>query len=251
MKSAFVTGAGGDLGAAIATLAAAKGYRVAVADIDPAKAQSVAAKIKGAMAYQVNIADEKSVEKAMESFGAPDLLVNNAGLVRFGPLIDMPFAEFRAVIDVNLVGSHICSVLAARRMAKRGSGAIVNITSIAGLTPNPNGGAYAATKAGLAMHTKLMAIEWGPLGIRVNAVAPGFIDGGMSAAFFKNPAVREARSGAVPLRRLGTSEDVAETVLFLASDAASYVSGQVIAVDGAVSENLLAVVPREPPGHKY
>jgi NAD(P)-dependent dehydrogenase (short-subunit alcohol dehydrogenase family) len=116
-----------------------------------------------------------------------------------------------------------------------------------GIHPAPGGGAYGATKSGLAQMTELMSVEWGPSGIRVNAVAPGFIDAGMSAPFFKDPVVRELRGGGVPLRRLGTAEDVAEAVMFLASDAASYISGQELAVDGGVINSVLAQLPRERP----
>ena len=252
MKTAFVTGGGGDLGAAIAGLATSQGYKVAVVDLELARAQAVASGLAGAVPLQADVTDETSVARALEAFGhVPDLLVNNAGFVRFGPIIDMPFADFRRGIEVNLIGAHICSVLAARGMIKRGSGVIVNMASIAGVTPNPNGGAYAAAKAGLMQHTKLLAIEWGPHGLRVNAVAPGIIDAGMSAPFLKEPVVRAARISAIPTRRLGTADDVAATVMFLASDAASYISGQTIVVDGAFSDNLLAVMPREPPGHRY
>ena len=116
---------------------------------------------------------------------------------------------------------------------------------MAGIHPAPGGGAYAATKAGIQAMTQLMSIEWGQHGVRANAVAPGFIDAGMSAPFFKDQAVRDKRSGGVPLRRLGTAEDVAETVMFLASDDASYISGQEIAVDGGVINAVLAQLPRE------
>ena len=247
-KLAFVTGGGGDIGAAIATLATQRGYRAAIVDYDLARAQAVAARLDGAIALQADVSDEAAVTRALDACGAaPDLVVNNAGAVAFAPLLDLSFADFRRVVEVNLVGAHIVAVLAARRMAARGSGSIVNITSIAGVTPNPKGGAYAATKAGLAMHTQLMAVEWGPLGLRANAVAPGFIDAGLSAPFFRDPAVRALRSGAVPSRRLGTALDVAEAVLFLASDAAGYINGQTLIVDGGVTSNLLDVVPREPP----
>jgi NAD(P)-dependent dehydrogenase (short-subunit alcohol dehydrogenase family) len=131
-------------------------------------------------------------------------------------------------------------------MRDRGRGNIVNITSINSITPGPNAGAYPAAKAGLARLTEQMALEWGPLGLRVNAVAPGFIDAGISAPFFANPAVRELRSRAVPMRRLGTAADVAEAVMFLASDEASYVNGHELVVDGGVVSSLLLQLPREP-----
>ncbi|MBL8671619.1 MAG: SDR family NAD(P)-dependent oxidoreductase, partial [Alphaproteobacteria bacterium] len=127
MKTAFVTGGGGGLGAAIAARAAAQGYKVAVVDMNHDNAKAIAATIKGAVPLQADVTSERSVEKALDDFGAvPDLVVNNAGLVRFGPLLDQSFDDFRSVVAVNLVGAHIVSVLAARRMVKRGSGSIVN-----------------------------------------------------------------------------------------------------------------------------
>ena len=128
-----------------------------------------------------------------------------------------------------------------------GTGAIINITSMGGIHPAPGSGAYGATKSGLAQMTQLMSVEWGPYGIRVNAVAPGFIDAGMSAPFFKDEAVRKQRGSGVPLRRLGTATDVAKAVMFLASDDAAYISGQEIAVDGGVINSVLAQLPREQP----
>ena len=130
-------------------------------------------------------------------------------------------------------------------MVARGSGVIVNLTSINAITPRPNTGAYPATKAAVAKLTEQMALEWGPQGIRVNAIAPGFIDGGMSAGFFKDPKIRARRGSAVPLRRLGTCEDVARAVLFLGSDAAAYISGQQLAVDGGVVNSVLQQLPRD------
>ncbi len=248
MKQAIVTGAGGDLGRCIAQHAAREGYRVGLLDINFENVEAAAKNIDNAVPIAVDVTDESSVEAAFETFGeSPDLLVNNAGLVRFGPLTDLSIEDFRAVVDVNLTGCFLVGRAAARRMLARGSGAIVNITSIGGVNPAPGGGAYGATKAGLAAMTELMSVEWGPGGVRVNAVAPGFIDAGMSAPFFKDAAVREVRSGGVPVRRLGTAEDVAEAVMFLASDAASYISGQQLLVDGGVSNAVLAALPRERP----
>ena len=248
MKQLIVTGAGGDLGAAIATLASAQGYRVGVLDINADLVAPVADGIDNAIPLVADITDQVSVEAAFDAFGeAPDVLVNNAGLVRFGPLVEQSVQDFQDVVNVNLVGTYIVSRTAANLMLANGGGAIVHITSMGGIHPAPGGGAYGATKAGLAQLTELMSVEWGPGGIRVNAVAPGFIDAGMSAPFFKDPEVRKQRSKGVPVRRLGTAEDVANTVMFLASDDASYISGQELAVDGGVINSVLAQLPRERP----
>ena len=247
MKTAIVTGAGAGLGAAIAARAAGAGYRVGVLDIDGAKAQAVAAQLANAVAFQVDVADEPSVQRAVDAFGAvPDLLVNNAGIVRFGPLVDQGVANFRKVVEVNLMGTFIPAWIIGRRMVERGSGVIINTSSINAITPGPNTGAYPATKAGVAKLTEHMAIEWGPSGVRVNCVAPGFIDAGMSAPIYADPGVRQLRGGAVPVRRLGTAEDIAAAVMFLASDEAGYINGHQLVVDGGVVHSLLAQLPREP-----
>jgi len=246
MKTAIVTGAAGDIGAAIAGVLAGAGYKVGVLDLDEARVRDVASKIAGAMPLVASVTDEASVEAALDAFGAiPDLVVNNAGIVRFGYLLDQSLEDFRRVLDVDLVGIFVVARACARRMVTRGSGAIVNITSIGGMATGTNAGAYPAAKAGAAKLTEQMALEWGPQGIRVNAIAPGFIDGGMSAGFFKDPKIRARRGNAVPLRRLGTPEDVAQAVLFLGSDAASYISGQHVAVDGGVVHSVLQQLPRD------
>ncbi len=248
MKQAIVTGAGGDIGTAITKLALDQGYRVGAIDMNLDMVQPLADAHNNVVALAADIRDAEQVQAAFDAFGdAPDVLVNNAGLVRFGPLEELAIQDFQDVVDVNLVGTFIVSQIAARAMMANGGGAMVNITSMGGIHPAPGGGAYGATKSGLAQMTELMSVEWGPSGIRVNAVAPGFIDAGMSAPFFKDPVVRELRGGGVPLRRLGTAEDVAEAVMFLASDAASYISGQELAVDGGVINSVLAQLPRERP----
>ena len=198
------------------------------------------------MPIVADITDPDSVKKAFDVFDSPlDLLVNNAGLVRFGPLESLAVQDFQDVVNVNLVGSFIVAREAAVRMKETGGGAIVNVTSMGGIHPAPGGGAYGASKAGLAQMTELMSVEWGPYGIRVNAVAPGFIDAGMSAPFFKDEAVREKRTGGVPLGRLGTAADVAQTVLYLGSEEATYITGQEIVIDGGVINSVLAQLPRD------
>lgn len=252
MKVALVTGAGHGLGAAIAAALAKAGYRVAVLDADGAAATATAAGLTGALGMTADVTDEASVEAAVAAvetaFGQPpDLLVNNAGIVRFGALLDIDLADFRRVMDVNLIGCFIVTRAVARRMVKRRSGVIVNITSINALTPGPNAGAYPASKAGVARLTEHFAVELGAHGIRVNSIAPGFIDAGMSAPIFADPQVRALRGSGVPLRSLGTAADVANAVLYLASDAARYVNAHQLVVDGGVVANLLALLPREKP----
>lgn len=244
MKTAIVTGGSGDIGRAIAAALIAEGYRVGLVDLDRDAVDS-AAQALGATGLVADVTDEPAVEAALDAFGAvPDVVVNNAGIGRFAPLLDMPIEVFRHQLDVNLTGAFIVARAAARGMVARGSGVIVNITSINAITTGPGTGSYPAAKAGLAKLTEMMALEWGPSGVRVNAVAPGFIDAGISTPFYRDPEVRALRGGAVPSRRLGLAEDVAHAVAFLASDKASYVNGHHMVVDGGVSVSLLTQLPR-------
>jgi NAD(P)-dependent dehydrogenase (short-subunit alcohol dehydrogenase family) len=217
---------------------------VGVLDIDRANARAVAGLLDGAVALEADVTDEGSVERAVADFGAvPDLLVNNAAVTLFGSLIEQGIAGFRKAVDVNLMGTFIPAWIIGRRMVERGSGVIINLTSINAVTPRPNTGGYPTTKAAVSKLTEQMALEWGPKGVRVNCVAPGFIDAGMSAPFYADPAIREQRSRRVPVGRLGTAEDIAAAVLFLASDEASYINGHQLVVDGGLVHSLLAQLP--------
>ena len=248
MKSALVTGAASGLGAAIAQRLSREGYRVAIVDTDGAAAQAQASELSGAVAFAADVTDELAIEAVLDAFGdIPDVLVNNAGIVRFGPILEHSVADFRKVIDVNLTGTFIVTRAVARRMVTRGSGAIVNITSLNAVAPSPDAGAYPASKAAVTLLTQHFALALGPHGIRVNAVAPGFIYAGMSAPIYENSEVRAARGGAVPVGTLGTADDVAEAVLFLASDRARYTTGQQLMVDGGVSFSLKNHLPRKAP----
>ena len=248
MKSALVTGAAGGLGAAIASRLARDGYRVAIVDTDEAAARAQAARLPNAASFAADVTDEAAIEAVLDAFGdVPDVLVNNAGIVRFGPLLEHSVADFRKVLDVNLTGTFIVTCAVARRMVARGSGAIVNITSLNAVAPSPDAGAYPASKAGVALLTQHFALALGPHGIRVNAVAPGFIDAGMSAPIYEDADVRKVRGGQVPIGSVGTAEDVAEAVAFLASDKARYTTGHQLMVDGGLSFSLKNHLPRAAP----
>ena len=245
MRYAIVTGAGNGIGAVIATAAAARGYAVGVLDRDAEAVVRVADRLPGAIPLVADVTDPDAVEAAFERLGGPpDLLVNNAGIVAFGPLLDLPLRDWRDVVDVNLTGTFVTARVAARRMIEAGSGSIVNMTSINGVAPGPNAGAYGATKAAVALLTQQMAIEWGPSGIRVNAVAPGLILAGMSEPIYADGEFRARRESKVPLGRLGTAEEVADVVLFLGSPEAAYITGQNIVVDGGVTVNMIGQLPR-------
>ena len=247
-----VTGAGHGLGAAIADAAAAAGWTVGVLDRDGDAAARVANGIGArGVALTADTTDERGVGAALDRLAevtgrpAPDALVGNAGIVRFGPLLDISIDDWRAVVDVNLTGTFVTARAVARRLIGTGQpGSIVTVTSMNGVAPGPNSGAYGATKAGVARLTQQMALEWGAHGIRANAVAPGLIDAGMSEPVYADPDIRRRRSSRVPLGRLGRSSDVAAVVLFLLSDAAAYVTGTELLVDGGVTMSVIATLPR-------
>lgn len=238
----LVTGGARGLGSAIAHAAAAAGYRVGVIDVEPTNPTNGTT---GVESFVASVSDEAGIERVLDEFGTPDVVVNNAGIVRFGPLAEHSLGDFRAVVDVNLIGTYVVARAVARRLlAADRPGVVVNITSMNGLAAGPNAGAYGATKAAIALLTSQMAIEWGPHGIRVNAVAPGLIDAGMSEPIYADPATRQARESKVPLGRLGTAADIANIVLFLASEQAGYIHGQNIVVDGGVTGSVIAHLPR-------
>ena len=242
---AVVTGAGAGLGASIAKRLASEGYAVALLDQDGDAASRSAEGLTGASAFQVDVSNPEQVADVFSRIGAVDLLVNNAGIARFGPLLEQSAADMQAVININLMGTALCAQQAAKQMTEQGSGCIINLSSINAVTPGPNVGLYAATKAAVHNLTILQALEWGPMGVRVNAIAPGFIDAGMSAPFFEQASVREKRAGGVPLKRLGQADDVVNAVVYLQSEAAQYVSGHQLVVDGGVVGSLLAHLPRD------
>ena len=246
MKQAVVTGAGGGIGEVVAQRFANEGYRVGVLDIDGENAQKAASKIDNAVALQCDVSDEASVEAAFESFGeAPNVLVNNAGILRTGPLMDHSVEDFDLVTRVNFVSVFITARAAARRMKDIGGGSIINYASINAIHPSPNCGAYAGAKGGVITLTQHMSLEWAPHKIRVNSIAPGFIDAGMSTPFYQDKRVRELRGGATPLGRLGLAEDIAKATYFLGSDEAEFITGQNITVDGGVINSVLLQLPRD------
>jgi NAD(P)-dependent dehydrogenase (short-subunit alcohol dehydrogenase family) len=251
-RSLLVTGAGGGLGAAIAEAAASAGWFVGLLDRDGEAAANVADSLgERVVALEADTTDEAAMEAALDALArasgspAPDGVVANAGIVRFGPLLDLDVSAWREVVEVNLTGTFVTARACARRMIADGRrGAIVTVTSMNGVAPGPNAGAYGATKAGVARLTQQMALEWGPVGIRANAVAPGLIDAGMSEPIYADEDVRRRRAAAVPLGRLGDGADVASVVLFLLSDDAAYVNGTEVLVDGGVTVSVIASLPR-------
>ena len=245
-RSAIVTGSAHGIGATIATMLAQKGYRVGILDLDGEAVAKRCAELPGAVALPCNVSDAAAVEAAFETFGdAPDLVVNNAGIVRFGKLADQSDEDIRIVIDVNVMGVFNVSRSAVRRMEKRGSGHVISLTSINAYGPGPGSGAYPASKAAVKQLMRQLALDYGDIGLRFNSIAPGFIDGGMSTPIYADPKVRAARSKGVPLNRLGTPEDIANAVLFLDSPEGGYINGHDLVVDGGVTHAVLKNLPRE------
>jgi NAD(P)-dependent dehydrogenase (short-subunit alcohol dehydrogenase family) len=246
MRRAIVTGGASGLGSDMASALISAGYQVGVMDIDRGQTEATASRLGNAIPLVASVSDNAAVEAAFAQFGeAPDLLINNAGIVRIGLRHEQTVSDYTQVIETNLLGPSLCSRIAAKGMIARGSGHIINITSVNGIHPAPGVGLYAATKAALHSLTQLMSLEWGPLGIRVNSIAPGFIDAGMSKTFFEDPKVRDKRSSGVPLRSLGTASDITNAMLFLDSEAAQYITGNEIVVDGGVTNSVFAHLPRD------
>jgi len=233
---AVVTGAGRGLGAAIARRLAADGFDVVRLDRTPGAA--------GDDVTVCDVSDRSQVDAVASRVGEIDLLVNNAGIWRFAALEDVEPTDFAEVLAVNLGGTFHCTQAFGRGMLDAGRGCIVNVVSIAAAAANPSVGAYGASKAGVLALTRQTALEWGPRGVRANAVGPGLVPTPGTAQVYDDPRVRTVRAGAVPMRRLGTDDDVAGVVSFLASPDAAYVNGQVLYVDGGLSQALMTLLPR-------
>ena len=239
-KVALVTGAAQGIGKAIALLLARNGADVVVSDINLEKAQETANEIEGmgrrSFAIKVNVADLKDVEQMVkaivEQFGRIDILVNNAGITRDRLILRMTEEDWDAVLDVNLKGTFNCTKAAIRYMSKQRSGKIVNIASVTGEMGNPGQANYAASKAGVIGFTKTIAREFAGRGINVNAIAPGYIQTPMTDAVPEK--AKEELKRMIPMERLGKPEDVAQAVLFLVSENSSYITGQVLNVNGGI-----------------
>lgn len=248
---AIVTGAGRGIGASIAARLASAGYSVALWDYDGEGAATRAAELVSAghrtIAARCDVTDAAQVEAALKSavdaFGTPYLLVNNAAIRHRAALEDLPRASWDREIATNLTGAFQCTQSVGRLMLAAGRGAIVNIASMSGTFGQPMRGAYSPSKAGLIGLTSLTAVEWGGRGIRCNAVSPGMIVTPVHAEAYGNADVRKGREAMVPLGRLGEGDDIAEVVVFLASDAAHYINGANIPVDGGVTKALVGLMP--------
>ncbi|KPJ73337.1 hypothetical protein AMJ48_01675 [Parcubacteria bacterium DG_74_1] len=242
-KVAIVTGARRGMGKSHALKLAKAGTKVTVSDISQEECQVVVDEIQKAggeaLAIKCDVSNKKEVDqmvqKTVEKFGRVDILVNNAGICQFKSFLEMTEEEWDRTLNINLRGYFLCAQAVAKEMVKQKSGAIVNIASVvmgqmgkgmAGLAH------YSASKGGVAALTKTLALELAPYNIRVNAIAPGAIDTPMAASTKTDPKILEQTLAIIPLHRMGEAREVTNTVLFLVSNASSYITGSVIVVDG-------------------
>ena len=240
---AFVTGAARGIGLAITWWFLQRGYRVALIDNDVTTLSATEATLRveldadadRVLALHCDVSSPEQVDgavkKVVQTFGRIDALVNNAGVAAFTPIADTTFDAWRWVMATNLDGPFLCTQAVAAVMLGQGGGAVVNIASISGLRASTLRVAYGTSKAALIHLTKQQAVEYGNAGIRVNAIAPGPVETAMAKAVH-SPAIRADYHDTIPLARYGTEEEIANTVGFLCSAEASYVNGQVLAVDG-------------------
>ena len=242
-QKALVTGSSRGIGAGIATELARAGADVAVTARHLDSVQETCRKIEalgqGVFPVELEVTDLASIQKAVEqvehNFGPIDILVNNAGINIPRAATEVTEKQWDEMLDTNLKGAFFCSKEVGRRMIERRQGRLVNVASAAGLIPGQERAAYCSSKAGLVMLTRVLALEWASYQITVNAVAPTFIETELAAQTLDRPGMRESIISRIPLRRLGTVEDLAAAVVYLASPAAAFVTGTVISVDGGLT----------------
>jgi 3-oxoacyl-[acyl-carrier protein] reductase len=241
-RVAVVTGGATGIGYATARQLAALGADVVVASRTASELEAAAEAIRGqgagqCLAVPTDVKDEAQcvalIQRAVDAFGRIDILVNNAGGTRMGPLKDLPTKGWDASFDLNVRAAYFCTREAGPHFRGQGSGAIVNISSSAGMHGVKGGAHYSASKAALQMFTRVTAAEWGPYGVRSNCIAVGLIASERAVANWKLAGIdRTDAAAAIPLRRAGEPAEVANAIVFLASDAASFVNGALLAVDG-------------------
>jgi len=239
-KVAIVTGGAKGMGRADSIKLANAGAKVVLTDVDLPGAQQVVEEIKKlrgeAIAVKCDVSKKAEVDnvvaEALKKFGKIDILVNNAGIFPFEPFLQMPEQNFEKVINVNLKGSFLMAQACAKEMAKQKSGSIVNIASVAAIMGFAGLSHYCASKGGMVAMSRALALELAPMGIRVNCIDPGAIDTPGASNASMTEEQRKAMLAPIPMKRQGKSEEIANAVLFLASDESSYVTGSVVVVDG-------------------
>jgi NAD(P)-dependent dehydrogenase (short-subunit alcohol dehydrogenase family) len=247
-----VTGGGSGIGRAAALTLGAAGSQVVVLDRHETHGEETANLVRAqggeALALGCDISDPQSLkraaEKTLSTYGLCGVLVNNAGVIAQGNLATLGLEEWNRVISVNLTGTFLCSQVFAEQMRKRKNGSMIHISSIGADHPTPGTGGYCATKAAIAMLSRSWAIELASDGIRSNAVKPGMIQTPMTTTVYAKPGVAQQRGKIIPLGRVGLPEDIANVILFLASDLSAYVTGQEIVVDGGYERMLMSLVPK-------
>ncbi|MCB1334009.1 MAG: SDR family oxidoreductase [Roseivivax sp.] len=249
-KTVVVTGAGGGIGKAIASAFVQAGARVALLDLN-AKTVSATAEEIGALPVACDVTDAAAIADAATAvtaaLGQASVLVNNAAFLSPGALDTVDIASWQRMLDVNLTGYLRCAQTFGAPMLERGAGSLVHVGSISGNHQQAFSNAYSASKAAVSMLSRQLAFEWGPRGVRSNVVSPGLVRTPLSEAFYADAKIKAARERVVPLRRIGRVEDIADAVLFFASDRAGYISGQEVIVDGGYGQSLMSHVPR--PGY--
>ena len=247
-----VTGAGSGIGAAIAEGLTEAGASVALLDRNGDACRAVALSLAGrgarVIAIECDTGDEAAVrasaQRVNDELGPCYGLANNAGFLRPASLEKVALEDWNAMLAVNLTGYLLCAREFARQMRSIGGGSIVHTASIAGYEPQGRSGAYSSSKAGVLLLSRQMAAEWGPSGIRSNAVCPGLIRTGMSAAFYEKPGLEERRKAILPSRRIGEPVDIANAVIYLLSTRSAYVNGAELLIDGGLGCMLMDLIPR-------
>ena len=251
-STVVVTGAASGIGKAIAQGFSDVGARVAMLDRDGEGCYAAAKEIgSSAFALECDVTDRGAIGDASvrveREFGVPDVLVNNAGIMRPGQLADLPAEVWEQVLAVNLTGYLNCTRAFSTGMRERGSGILIHVASMSGSNPQPFSGAYSPSKAAVIMMSRQLSFELGPFGIRSNTVSPGMLRTAMNDEFYTDPDLARRRDEACPLGRIATPDDIADATVFLASKRASYVTGADLLVDGGFTQTTLSYAPR--PGY--
>ena len=239
-KTAVVTGCNQGIGYGIASAMAAAGANVILVDRNISRLAALAAEIESlghrARIFETDITREDAViamvEGALDAFGSIEVLVNNAGIVHRMPAEATTYEQWKQTIDVNQTGTFLCGREFGKAMIRQKNGKIINMASINSAVARPNLAAYGASKSAITQLTRCWALEWAPHNINVNAIAPSFVMTEMTRELFENPGVRDQLLERIPLGRIGSIEDIAGAVLFLASEASNYITGQTLFVDG-------------------